>query len=322
MSIWPRKPRDASGRFVPKPAGYLSEYESPEEGAISGDVLNTSLGTIPEVIDADFEELDGEEDFNDGATGAVDNKNEQPKAPQPEAPDLEALRIQRDLARLGLDLDRERLGAIRAKQQLEINKARKESIAADKAAFELGQAKRKDIAANAGRAARIFSPNVDKKTRDMLYFGKAAKNLYVPPAPSTDILREPPVKKTLLPQLGRLRHAGSPSAGVTTRIAGTVARPGQATAPIPKDLAQPLQFGLLRKITLPSGTSRLEQAIFAQLQSNQDSDTMDHIKTEVRRLGYRDSVIEQGVRTLEQQGLVEKQKLLGPGSSAVYTVVH
>jgi len=208
------------------------------------------------------------------------------------------------------------------KAQLRAKQAQAEAITSEqrKKEWERRFGKYKDIKGEvtktSGQVSRAFAPAGAPGGAAQFYLGRPGKGLYVPSTPSAEGLKEIPAKRALQPHTERLRRATAPGAGIMTPIARAV-MPSERLAQQPQAtlLRQPLQYGFLRQYTMPSGTSKLEQAVFAEIKSNGDVDTLEHIKTELARLGYQRSSVERAVRSLEQKGFVEKQKLLPSGVS-------
>lgn len=268
------------------PYGYLPPGQGEEPGVIEGEYREVLPEVREEPVTESFE-------------------------PAGEVPDIEEARRRRGAARLGEEYERERVQAAIAKQRLEREKLAKERLARKKAQFELGKARREEVSKTAGRISKAFAPAGAPGGVAQFYLGRPGKGLYVPSTPSAERLRENPAKRALVPHVERLRRAAAPGSGTMMPIAKAVA-PGQR-------LAQPLQYGFLRQFALPSGSSRLEQAVFAEIRSNHDVDTMEHIKDELVKLGYGRPQIEQAVRSLEHKGFVEKQRQL-PGGLVEYVV--
>lgn len=228
--------------------------------------------------------------------------------------------------------------ASKAKYESDIAKKEKDVTAARKEEWARKYGKYKDVKGEvtktAGQISKAFAPAGAPGGVKRFYLGGAKESLYVPQAPSAERLREIPAKRALEPHIERLRRATAPGAGVTMPIARAV-MPSERLAQQPQAalLRQPLQYGFLReagrlKSQGPlgqvvsgqlSGTSKLEQAVFAEIKANNDVDTLEHIKAELTKLGYQRGDVEQAVRSLEQKGFVEKQKLL-PGGQAEYVV--
>ena len=315
MVKWPWRDRDEKGRFRRKPAGYLSAGEYGDEFAVEPyggeeeeDFVEGEFREIPS--DARTYELPLE------ASSSGERSATSPQQPiRPTGSSIRDLRARREAAKRGSEIAETEKAAKKAQAELEILRAERARVELSKAKRESRIAGVREVGGYAGRIAQVFSPSLGKKEKVDLYFGKAKGSLYVPPTPTTTFLEEIPAKRALQPHIEKLRRAGAPASGIATRIAGTVApptvRPGQS----------PLNYGFLREASrLKSegplgqlvagslqGGSRLEQLIFAAIRENNDQDTIEHVKDEVERLGYKRSDIEAAVRSLQQQGFVEKQ---------------
>lgn len=187
------------------------------------------------------------------------------------------------------------------KAQLRAKRAQAESITEDlkKKRREASKARRDEAAKRAGQVAKTFAPASAPGGVKKFYLGGASKDLYTPDRPSAEPLKHAPAGKALRPHTERLRRAVSPGEAVTMPIA-RMSVPSTTPAQLP-------EYGFLREMALPSGTSRLEHAVFAEIQANHDVDTAPHIKDEVARLGYRRSDIGGAIKTLVQKGFIEKR---------------
>lgn len=222
--------------------------------------------------------------------------------------------------------------------QLRAKRAQAEDVtrAFEKAEWERKFGKYKDIRGEvtktAGQISKALAPAGAPGGAARFYLGRPGRGLYVPGAPSAEGLREIPAKRALQPHTERLRRTTAPGAGTVMPIAGA-ALPSERLAQTPSYglLRQPLQYGFLREAgrlkgggslgalaaSQLSGTSRLEQAVFAEVRSNNDVDTLEHIKSELAKLGYSKTQVEVAVRSLERKGFIEKQRAL-PGDAAEY----
>lgn len=340
MGIWPFKHRDEKGRFKKKPAGYI-----PEEGTVeAGDVdlavreygldetweagpsgrVKVTVEDVERLIEGAGTDNDDPVDAEFRALGDSTSRNASPAAIPVQVDDAdddasEASRVQGPARRSG---DRGaaamELKLAKAQAKAKLAQAEKEILATKKIKREMGAARRKEAFDMAGRISKAFAPKT-KMSASELYLGKASKSLYVPAKPSAEPLRQNAAGEMHQPRLERLRRAGSPGTGTTAPIARTVIPSTRLAREPSTAIAQKPEYGFLRQLALPSGTSRLEQLVFAEIVDNHDRDTMSHIKTEVGKLGYRASDVGGAVKSLVQKGFVEKTVDV-PGEEPVFEV--
>lgn len=340
MVKWPWKDRDEKGRFRKKPAGYLSsgqygdefsveQYEGEEEERIFSQRTNL-LGDG--VVEGEFRELPSdassvgvgslEEDPQvasaEGSQDSFSTPFAKPSANVPRTGPTKSRRAAEHELRASeveLSVAEAEKAAKKAQAEMEITRAARAKEELKRARIESRQARVKEIAGYAGKISRVFSPSLGKKEKAELFFGKAKGSLYTPPTPTTEFLQEIPAKQLHKPQLERVRRAGAPASGVTTQIARTV------PPPMARQGQSPLNYGFLREVSALRSTgplgqmatrqlqggNRLEQLIFGFVQQNQDADTLEHVKSEMEKLGYQRSDTEQALRNLQSQGFIERQ---------------
>ena len=289
-----------------------------KQGYMQGEGYSLPSGSGYELTPYEEEEFEQEVPLEDIVEGEFREVPERPTVsarPTGSGPSMQDLRAKREAARTASEL-------AETEKRAKLSQAELEILRAERARVELGKAKResrvagvREVSGYAGKIASVFSPSLGKKEKADLYFGKAKGSLYVPSTPTTSFLEEIPAKQLHKPHLEKLRRAGSPATGVTTRVSGMV------TPPMARSGQSPLNYGFLREAgRLQSsgplgqlvagqlqGGSRLEQLIFAAIQENQDADSLEHIKAEMERLGYQKGDVEQALRNLQSQGFVEKQ---------------
>lgn len=279
--------------------GYRDELSSgvvPYGYLPSGEEEAAAWEEEPEVIEGEFREIP--------AVEVTPSSMERGEEEYPKVGPVRATGTQRRTER---EIQRVKRAQLRAKR------AQAETVTQDlrKKRFELGKARREEFYKTAGRISKAFAPAGAPGGAAQFYLGRPGRSLYVPERPTAEHLRESPAKRALQPHTERLRRATAPSTGTLMPIARTVA-PSES-------LAQSPNYGFLRQFTLPSGTSKLEQAVFAEIRSNHDVDTLEHIRSELSKLGYGRAQVEQAMRALEGKGFIERQKLL-PGRPPEYVV--
>ncbi len=313
MVRWPWKDRDEKGRFRKRPAGLLPSGEYGDEFAVEPyeDEEEEEFASPSEqenVVEGEFRELPAGTPIEEAPASVAGPTVSRPKSPE----SMRDLRARREAARTSAELTEMEKAAKKAQAEIEITRAARAREELSRARRENRLSGVKEVAGYAGKVSRVFAPSLGKKEKSELFFGKAKGSLYVPPTPTTTFLEEVPAKKLHKPQLEKVRRAGAPAAGTTTQIARTV------PPPMVRQGQSPLNYGFLRaaggsgplnQIVAGQlqGGNKLEQLIYGVIQQNRDSATLEHVKSEMERLGYSRSDVEQALRNLQSQGFVERQ---------------
>ncbi len=261
------------------------------------------------VIEAEFWEVPPVEEVEEPVRPSTPFRSEEPLPRSSRG--VEDVRREREAALAGEELARSSVEAALAKQKLETLKLeeKKRKMRGERYKFVMGEV--------GGRAKSLQKlgtlggvPATQRKGGITdLYFGRAKGSLYVPETPT--LRGEAPIKSLARPQLERLRRATAPATGTSMAISRMTTPSGRG--------AEPLDFSFLREMAMPRGLSRVEHAAFAEIRANHDQDTLDHVVSELVKLGFARRDTETALRQLEQKGMVEKGKKL-LGEPLVYSV--